>query len=120
LNLTSSFPSSNVLVRNPSGEPARSLYLTNDIVKTVVLHNDYTRIRLTSCGTKVFVKQEGGKSAIAQFRTLGEGLPVVLPFLEPSCIMEGNLQALKTLVKAYYPLTSAFEGPFRKDIEDRG
>jgi multisite-specific tRNA:(cytosine-C5)-methyltransferase len=119
LNLTTLFPSQNVLVRNPAGEPARSLYITNDIVKRVLLHNDYQRIRLISCGTKVFVKQEGSKGSEAQFRTLGEGLPVVLPYMKRDSILEGGILTLRTLIGSLHPTTTAFEQPFRSTIEDK-
>lgn len=119
LNLTSEFPSANVLVRNPAGQAVRSLYLANDLVKAIVQHNDYNRIRLTSAGTKVFMKQEAGKGIEAQFRVLGEGLPVILPYINPETIIIGNLTILKTLVESYYPLCSTFDGPFRSIIEGR-
>jgi len=119
LNLTPDFPSSNVLVRNPTGEAVRSLYLTNDIIKTIILHNDYSRIRLTSCGTKVFAKQEAGRSADAQFRILGEGLPVVLPYTDPKTIITADISTLKTFMEAYYPLCATFPEPFKSAIEDR-
>jgi multisite-specific tRNA:(cytosine-C5)-methyltransferase len=120
LSLTSDFPSSNVLVRNPAGNPVRSLYLTNDLVKTVVLYNDYDRIRLISCGTKVFTKQEGGKTTDAQFRVLGEGLPVVLPYTDPNSIITADISVLKTLLEVHYPLCATFGQPFCSVIEGRG
>lgn len=136
------FPSSNVLVRNPAGAAARSLYLANDLVKAVITHNSFERLRLTAAGTKVFSKQEGGSAraaataaaaeaeadgtetgsagAEAQFRVLGEGLPVVLPYVDESFIIVGDMAALRTLVEAYYPLCATFTGPFRGLIEARG
>ncbi|KAF9561390.1 cytosine-5--methyltransferase [Agrocybe pediades] len=119
LHINDDFPSSNVLVRNPEGDAARSLYLANDIVKTIIKHNDYERLRLTAAGTKVFAKQEAGKGTEAQFRVLGEGLPVVLPFVDPASIITGDVASLKTLVQTYYPLCSAFEEPFRSIVEAR-
>lgn len=113
-----------MLVRNPEGEPARSLYMTNDIVKDIVQHNDYTRIRLMTCGTKVLARQEVSASkregSEPQFRLLGEGLPVMLPFIEPECIIDADLPALKILMEGYYPVTSGFGEPFRSVIEARG
>jgi hypothetical protein len=53
LHLTPDFPSANLLTRNPTGEGVRALYVTNDLVKGVVNYNDYTRLRLTTAGTKV-------------------------------------------------------------------
>lgn len=97
----------------------RSLYLANDLVKAVVENNDFSRIRLTAAGTKVFSKQEGGKASEAQFRVLGEGLPVVLPYVDPSTIITADLSTLKTLVQSYYPLCSSFDEPFKSTAEER-
>ncbi|KAG6811829.1 hypothetical protein H0H92_005626 [Tricholoma furcatifolium] len=124
LSLTSDFPSQNILVRNPSGEAVRSLYLANDLVKSVVEHNNYARIRLSAAGTKVFSKQEGGKAsaaagAEAQFRVLGEGLPVILPFVELQTIITADLPTLKVLVQSYYPLVTSFPEPFKSVVEAR-
>ncbi|KDQ22272.1 hypothetical protein PLEOSDRAFT_1059847 [Pleurotus ostreatus PC15] len=119
LKLTDGFPASNILVRNPGGDAVRSLYLTNDIVKTIILNNDYTRIRLTTAGTKVLAKQEAGRDGDAQFRVLGEGLPVVLPYIDPSTIMESGVGTLRILLKAYHPTCASFEEPFRSQIESK-
>ncbi|KAF9459139.1 cytosine-5--methyltransferase [Collybia nuda] len=119
LALTTEFPAANVLVRNPEGDPVRSLYLANDLVKAIVENNDFSRIRLTAAGTKVFSKQEGGKASEAQFRVLGEGLPVVLPYVDPSTIITADLSTLKVLVQSYYPLCSSFHEPFKSVVEGR-
>ncbi|KAG1737380.1 S-adenosyl-L-methionine-dependent methyltransferase [Suillus lakei] len=119
LNLTASFPSSNVLVRNPEGDAVRSFYLTNELVKAVILNNDYTRMRLMTSGTKVITKQEAGRGLEAQFRVLGEGLPVVLPYIDPSVILDAEFATLKTLLMTYYPLCTSFSDPFRSVIENR-
>ncbi|KAG1859569.1 S-adenosyl-L-methionine-dependent methyltransferase [Suillus subalutaceus] len=111
LNLTATFPSSNILVRNPAGDAVRSFYLTNDLVKAVVLNNDYTRMRLMTSGTKVITKQEAGRGLEAQFRVLGEGLPVVLPYIDPSVILDAEFVTLKTLLITYYPLCYIIFGP---------
>lgn len=120
LNLTNDFPASNVLVRNPAGDAVRSLYLVNDLVKTIIQHNDYDRLRLNAAGTKVFSKQEAGKGAEAQFRVLGEGLPVILPYVDPAAILTGDMESLKTLIESYYPLCTTFNEPFRGTAEAGG
>ncbi|KAI0305143.1 S-adenosyl-L-methionine-dependent methyltransferase [Multifurca ochricompacta] len=124
LSLTSDFPSSNLLVRNPAGEPARSLYLTNDLVRAIVSANEYKRIRLMTAGTKIFTRQEGGSGRggedstekASRFRLLSEGLPVVLPYIKPESIVDANLSELRRLLETYYPLLSAFGEEFRYDI----
>lgn len=109
-------------MRNPAGggAAARSLYITNDLVKLVVQHNDYNRIRLTFAGTKVFTKQDAGRGVDAQFRVLGEALPLILPYTDPTTIVEGDLAVLKIFVEGTYPLCSAFPDPFRSILEARG
>lgn len=61
LRLSDNFPSGNMYVRNPIGEPTRSLYLVNDAVKAVMQNTDYTRIRLMSAGVKMFGRAEFAK-----------------------------------------------------------
>lgn len=109
-----------MLVRNPEGDAVRSLYLTNGIIKTIVEHNDYARLRIINCGTKVFTKQDGGRGMDASFRVLGEGLPVVLPYIDPESIIECDIGILKTLLSIYYPLCAAFPEPFRSVVEAWG
>ena len=53
LHLTADLPAANMLTRNPTGDTVRSIYMANDIVKQIVEHNDYTRMRLVTAGTKV-------------------------------------------------------------------
>jgi multisite-specific tRNA:(cytosine-C5)-methyltransferase len=120
LNLDTHFPASNVLVRNPEGDAVRSLYLTNDVIKAIVQNNDYARLRIINSGTKVFTKQEGGRGIDASFRVLGEGLPVVLPYIDPTTILDGDIEILKTLISVYYPLCGTFPEPFKSVIEARG
>lgn len=96
------------------------MYLTNDLVKQVIQSNDFTKIRLTAAGTKVFTKQEGGKGVDAQYRILGEGLPVALPYVDPKSIITGNMGILKTLVDSHYPLCSSFEESFCSILESLG
>lgn len=98
----------------------RSMYLTNDLIKQVILANDFTKIRLTAAGTKVFTKQEGGKGIEAQYRILGEGLPVILPYTDSESIITGDMNILKTLVLSPYPLCTSFEESFRSVLDTLG
>ncbi|KAH9057962.1 S-adenosyl-L-methionine-dependent methyltransferase [Lactarius deliciosus] len=95
LSLASDFPTSNLLVRNPAGEAARSLYLTNDLVRAAA--------------------QDHGAEKAPRFRLLSEGLSVVLPYVKPESIVDTDVPALRRLLEAYYPLLSAFDDTFRRD-----
>ncbi|KAL1744277.1 S-adenosyl-L-methionine-dependent methyltransferase [Schizophyllum fasciatum] len=128
LRLLPSFPRGNVLIRAPqppsdliaTDKPTiRTMYLANDLTREVILHNDHRRLRLMNGGTKVFERQGGNyvsKDDI-QFRILGEGLPIVLPFVDPTTIVRGNLAALKALLQAYFPRCDHLQDPFRTTIE---
>ena len=123
-DLSANFPSGNMLVRNPAGDTVRSLYMVNDVVKSIIQHNDFARIRLMTAGTKVFGKQEGTEAKRAgnetHFRVLAEGLPVVLPFVGPRAVVHADFAALKVMMETYYPLTTGFADPFRSMIEAKG
>jgi multisite-specific tRNA:(cytosine-C5)-methyltransferase len=121
-----------VLVRNPAGEPARSLYLTNDLVRAVLSANDYKRIRIMTAGTKIFMRQEGGfgrregevgaedgAEKVPRFRLLSEGLPVVLPYIKPEIILDTDIPTLRRLLETYYPLLTAFGEAFQRDVGSR-
>ena len=130
--LAPDFPSSNILVRNPAGEPARSLYLTNDLAHAILSANDYKRIRIMTAGTKIFMRQEsgfgrrelGGEDSLSdervpRFRLLSEGLPVVLPYIKPDTIIDTDIPALHRLLEAYYPLLNDFGEGFQRDVGSR-
>ncbi|KAI0280399.1 cytosine-5--methyltransferase [Russula aff. rugulosa BPL654] len=127
--LAPDFPSSNLLVRNPAGETARSLYLTNDLVRAVLSANDYKRMRIMTAGTKIFMRQESGfgrrefdgedsagAERVPRFRLLSEGLPVVLPYIKPDIIIDTDIPALHRLLETYYPLLNGFGEGFQRDV----
>lgn len=118
LNINSSFPAQNLLVRNPSGEAARSIYLTNDLVRQIIENNDYMKLRLVTAGTKIFGRQEG-KTMGSSFRVLGDGIPVVMPYIADEHIVTADTEVLRILMEGYYPLLSAFNQEFRKTLETK-
>jgi multisite-specific tRNA:(cytosine-C5)-methyltransferase len=82
-----------------------------------------------TAGTKIFMRQEGGfgrgrggqdgDEKIPQFRLLSEGLPVVLPYIDPETILDTGIPALRRLLEAYYPLLSAFDEALQRDVGSR-
>ncbi|KAH8110311.1 S-adenosyl-L-methionine-dependent methyltransferase [Phellopilus nigrolimitatus] len=132
LNLAPAFPRANLYVRNPEGTPVRSLYLVNDVVKTVMSQTDYAKIRLVSAGVKLFgrselatakgplsAQHESQESAKTQFRVLSEGLLALLPYLDQESLIDGDAKAMRIFLETYYPLCSSFEQPFKSSIENK-
>ncbi|QRV81856.1 hypothetical protein RhiJN_09871 [Ceratobasidium sp. AG-Ba] len=122
LKIKPSFPSANLFVRNPDGEVLRQIYLCNDAVRSVLAHNDYARLRLINAGVRVFTRQETGprnedvKGGHNKFRFLVEGTPAVLPHVDESRILLGDMETLRVLTRLYYPICQEFASPLRESL----
>ncbi|KZV87731.1 S-adenosyl-L-methionine-dependent methyltransferase [Exidia glandulosa HHB12029] len=115
LSLLPSFPSDRVFVRNPTGQAARALYMCNEQVKTLILTNDYQKIRLVHAGVKILEKQDA--ASFVSFRILEDGVAPILPFVEPDTIFNADLDVLKILIMEYYPAITKFEEPYKTLFE---
>ncbi|KAK4700923.1 multisite-specific tRNA:(cytosine-C5)-methyltransferase, partial [Phenoliferia sp. Uapishka_3] len=100
-DLDPSFPVESLLVRNASGSPLRTIYFTSPIVRQLLLSNSYKRMRLTSCGVKIFVRQESSKDGTfrCKWRVMNEGLDILRPFMGPKRILTCTLETLKVLIQ---------------------
>ena len=106
-------------MRNPAGTPARSLYIVNELVKSALLHNSCDRIRLVHAGVRVIEKKDSGPSgAVTTYRILEEGVAPLLPYVDESKIVTGDLASLKILLEDYYPGMSQIPEPLRSVLED--
>jgi multisite-specific tRNA:(cytosine-C5)-methyltransferase len=104
LSLIVSFPSSNILVSKPEGNAVYFFYLRDGFMKAVILNNDYIRMWL--------MKQETGWGVKVQFRVRGEGLPVVLPYIDPNVKLDAEFATLKTRLMTNHLLYASFSDPF--------
>lgn len=111
-------------MRNPPTEPVRTLYLVNDLVKTIIQNTDYSRIRLVTAGVKVFGKAEGQKGAsgatLPTLRVLSDGLQTVLPYMQPDMLLVTDMAALRICLETYHPFVSQFSEPLRSALEQKG
>ncbi|CAE6481525.1 unnamed protein product [Rhizoctonia solani] len=118
LQIKPSFPSANLFVRNPDGEALRHIYLCNDAVRQILVHNDFARLRLISAGVRVFNRQESAVKAELhgrnRFRFLTEGIPSVLPHVDESRIVTADLDTLRVFMRLYYPICGEFSSPMKE------
>lgn len=107
------FPSDKLFVRNADGNPLRSIYLSSDMVRTILDNNDYARLRLISCGVKILVRQDPGKTDTykCRWRVTQDGLPVLKNYMGPGRKMQGTLKSLRRLCSELYPTLDGFEDP---------
>lgn len=98
-DISDSFPYDELLVRNATGAPLRSIYLTSQLTRALLLSNAYTRMRLISCGVKLFTRQESAKEAASiyrcKWRLNSEGLEVVRPYLGEKRILTVSEETLR-------------------------
>ncbi|GAA5853276.1 hypothetical protein JCM8547_000265 [Rhodosporidiobolus lusitaniae] len=99
--LSSSFPFTDLLVRNSTGLPMRSIYLTSDLTRSLLLSNAYTRMRLISCGVKLFTRQDNSKDGTysCKWRLNSEGLEVVRPYLSEKRIVSAGEETLRQVME---------------------
>lgn len=96
------FPRGNLLVRNASGQPQRSIYLTAPLVRLILEHNAWQRIRLISCGVKLFARQDNRAHADetlpCKWRVVSDGTAFFRPFIGPPRLFRCSLATLKHLM----------------------
>lgn len=79
----------------------RSIYLTSDLTRSLLLSNAYTRMRLISCGVKLFTRQDNSKDGTyrCKWRLNSEGLEVVKPYLSERRIVKAGEDTLKQVMQ---------------------
>ncbi|KAF9513599.1 hypothetical protein BS47DRAFT_1372487 [Hydnum rufescens UP504] len=121
LRVNADFPSTLLFVRNPDGEniTPRVIYFSNPLVREIVLHNDFNKLRLINCGVKVFTRQDSTTSGGNTYRFVDDGIESVLPYVPPESILTAGIKELKIMLESYYPLSEAFDEGFREQIKQR-
>lgn len=116
-DLQDTFPRSNLLVRNEYGNPLRTMYIVNDVIKAIVEHNDYTRLRMISAGVKAFIRQDSqARNDIScKWRVSADGITEVLKYCPESSVVPAGLAELRIFLTEMYPPIERFASPF-KDV----
>ena len=70
-------------------------------------------------GSRSADAEEAGAEKVPRFRLLSEGMQVVLPYVKPESIVDAGVPALRRLLETYYPLLSAFDDSFRREVGDK-
>jgi multisite-specific tRNA:(cytosine-C5)-methyltransferase len=117
LNIKDTFPSTRLFVRNQDIKALRSVYLCSPLVKSIMEHNNYTKIRLINCGVKVFIRHGSVEDAIPNFRFAEDGVDVLLNDVDQAKLVTGGIKELRKLLETYYPLCDSFSEPFSSTIK---
>lgn len=117
--LTPEFPRNNLLVRNDYGNPLRTVYIANDMVKAIVQNNDYTRLRMISAGVKAFIRQDSqARTDIpCKWRVSSDGIDEVLKYVPDERVVKATVAELYTFLENMYPPIDSFKGAFKEALE---
>lgn len=121
--LKKDFPVDSLFVRNGEGKALRSIYLTSPAIRNVISVNDYRRMRLVSCGVKLFARQDSGNSDTyaCKWRILQDGLNVISEYMSPKRKIRANLATLKRMIEEQYAGIDSFgDEQFVKDVRALG
>lgn len=102
-----SFPRDSTLVRNATGEPLRTIYYVNPILKQILTATEQ-KLKFIHAGIKLFVSQrnDGGSCA---WRVQNESLHTIRLFLGPKRQVSCNLKLLEVLFQEAFPKISAIK-----------
>ncbi|GAA5943291.1 hypothetical protein JCM3775_002607 [Rhodotorula graminis] len=114
--ISDAFPFSELLVRNAAGQPLRSIYLTSLLTRKLLLSNAYSRMRLISCGVKLFTRQDSNGQYACKWRLNAEGLDVVRPFLSDKRVIKVGADTLRQVMGA---VSVKFEDLTEEGLKER-
>lgn len=91
-----------MLVRNSTGEAIRTIYFTSPLVRSLLTSNSYNRMRLISCGVKIFMRQDATRDGTykCKWRVMSEGLEVLRPFMGQKRILHATEATLRRLMES--------------------
>ncbi|KAL1844848.1 hypothetical protein VTK73DRAFT_1682 [Phialemonium thermophilum] len=65
------------MVRNATGEPAKSIYYTSALVRDILVLNEGRGVKFIHGGVKMFVKQDAPSAEVCRWRIQSEGMPIL-------------------------------------------
>lgn len=100
-DINSAFPRDCTLVRNATGEPARTIYYVAPIVRDM-LNAPEQKLKFIHAGVRLFSAQRNDTGSCA-WRVQYESLATIRQFLSSKRLVTGNLELLKILLSEAFP-----------------
>ena len=89
------FPRDRFMVRNATGNPAKTIYYTSTLARDILTENEGKGMKFVHCGVKMFVKQDVQKEGVCRWRIQTDGLPILESWVGERRVV--RLQSRKTL-----------------------
>ena len=102
------FPRDRFMVRNASGDPAKTIYYTSALGRDILLENEGKGLKFVHCGVKMFVKQDVQLVNACKWRVQLDGLALVEAWISEHRIVRlYSRDTLRSLLIEMFPKLSA-------------
>lgn len=116
--LSPEFPTDRFMVRNAAGVPAKTIYYTSALARSILTENEGKGLKFVHCGIKMFVKQDVQRADVCKWRIQNEGLPLLEPWVGDERIV--HLWSKQTLRKLLIEMFPKVEGDGWRDLGEIG
>ncbi|ESZ91118.1 hypothetical protein SBOR_8482 [Sclerotinia borealis F-4128] len=105
--LSGRFPRDRFLVRNATGEPAKTIYYTTALIRDILSENEGKGIKFIHAGVKMFMKQDVQGEGVCRWRIQSEGMPILQGYVgEGRVVKLTKKETLRTLLIEMFPKVS--------------
>jgi len=106
------FPFQQLMYRSPKAK--RSIYFITDSAKSIIVENE-GHVKFINAGVRLFAKIDD-KICDCGYRVTQEGIPTLLPYLDPNSLVEISKEELKKLLLAEDHSSDTFSEPVRQKL----
>ncbi|KAH9887114.1 S-adenosyl-L-methionine-dependent methyltransferase [Xylariomycetidae sp. FL2044] len=102
--LSPQFPKDRFMVRNAMGEPAKTIYYTSALARSILVENEGRGIKFVHGGVKMFMKQDAPSAEICRWRIQSEGMPIINAYVSDERVVRlTDKNTFRTLLKEMFP-----------------
>ena len=112
------FPRDRFMVRNASGNPAKTIYYTSALARSILTENEGKGLKFVHCGVKMFVKQDVQKEDVCRWRIQTDGLPILETWIGEERVV--RLHSRKTLRSLLVEMFPKVDGEGWKELGEIG
>ncbi|EPE31126.1 S-adenosyl-L-methionine-dependent methyltransferase [Glarea lozoyensis ATCC 20868] len=103
-HLSPRFPRDRFMVRNASGEPAKTIYYTSALIRDILTENEGKGIKFIHGGVRMFMKQDVQGDGVCKWRIQSEGMPILEGYVgEERVVRLYKKSTLKKLLIEMFP-----------------
>jgi multisite-specific tRNA:(cytosine-C5)-methyltransferase len=118
--LSPRFPRDRFMVRNPAGEPAKTIYYTSKLIREIFEENEGKGIKFIHGGVKMFMKQDVQAEGVCKWRIQSEGMPILEGYVgEERVVRLYKKETLRKLLIEMFPKLAGEEWKNLGEIGER-